>query len=172
MSVPQYSHIVVVMEENHDYSQIIGNPPAPYINTLSSGGALLDNFNGLTHPSEGNYFALYAGDTFGVVSDDHFAEPDPSIATILQGAGKTFTGWIEHGGTSFDHNPWESFPEGLTVEKDYATFPTNFANLPAVSFITPNVYNDMHDGTIAQGDAWLQTSLDSYAQWQRPTTRC
>ena len=133
MAVPGYDHIVVVMEENHDYSQIIGNPLAPYINSLASNGALLNNYNGLIHPSQGNYFGLYAGDTFGVASDDHFSEPDPSIATILQGAGKTFAGWIEHGGTSFDHNPWESFPEGTTVERDLATFPSaNIASLPSV----------------------------------------
>lgn len=168
MAVPAYDHIVVVVMENHDYRQIIGNSRAPHINRLAAGGALLDNYYGLTHPSEGNYFGLYAGSTFGVTSDDHFAEPDPTIATVLQGAGKTFTGWVEHGGTSFDHNPWESFPEGTTVEKDYATFPAgNFASLPTVSFISPNIYDDMHDGTIAQGDAWLQAQLGSYAQWAK-----
>jgi hypothetical protein len=166
MALPAYDHIVVVVFENHDYSQIIGNPLAPYINTLATGGASLDNFRGLTHPSEGNYFALYAGSTFGLTSDDRFAEPDPSIATILQDAGKTFTGWVEHNGSSIDHNPWESFPEGTTVEQDFATFPTsNFASLPTVSFISPNVFDDMHDGTIAQGDSWLQANLSNYAQW-------
>ena len=31
--------------------------------------------------------------------------------------------------------------------------------LPAFSFITPNLIDDMHDGTIAQGDAWLASHL-------------
>ncbi|MDQ1387091.1 MAG: hypothetical protein QOF56_545, partial [Acidobacteriaceae bacterium] len=31
MTVPNYDHVVVVVMENHDYSQIIGNPQAPYI---------------------------------------------------------------------------------------------------------------------------------------------
>ncbi len=44
MTVPTYSHIVVVVEENHGYNQIIGNANAPYINnTLVSGGELLTN---------------------------------------------------------------------------------------------------------------------------------
>jgi hypothetical protein len=94
--------------------------------------------------------------------------PDPSLATILQAAGKTFTGYVEHPNASYDHNPWESFPEGLSVEKDFSTFPTaNFAALPTVSFVIPNVYDDMHTGTIAQGDAWLQTNINSYAQWAK-----
>jgi hypothetical protein len=96
MSVPSFSHIVVVVEENKDYSEIIGNPPAPYINSLATGGALLDNFTAITHPSEPNYFALYAGSTFGASSDDTYSEPDPTLATILKGSGRSFTGWVEH----------------------------------------------------------------------------
>lgn len=31
--------------------------------------------------------------------------------------------------------------------------------LPAFSFVTPNLIDDMHDGTIAQGDTWLANNL-------------
>jgi hypothetical protein len=31
--------------------------------------------------------------------------------------------------------------------------------LPAFSFVTPNLIDDMHDGTIAQGDTWLARHL-------------
>jgi len=166
--VPAYSHIVVVVMENHGYSQIIGDTTdAPYIHALASGGALLSNYTAITHPSEPNYFALYAGSTFGISDDNRYTEPDPTLATILQAAGKTFTGYVEGGDTSYDHNPWESFPEGLSVEKDFSTFPSasNFASLPTVSFVIPNVNDDMHNGTIAQGDAWLQANLGAYALW-------
>jgi VCBS repeat-containing protein len=166
MSVPAYDHIVVAMMENHDYSEIIGNSQAPYINGLAAGGALLSNYTAITHPSEPNYFALYAGSTFGVTDDNAHSEPDPTLATILQGAGKTFTGYIEPASPA-KHNPWESFPEGFTVERDFSAFPTsnNFASLPSVSFVVPDQNDDMHDGTIQQGDTWLQTNIDSYAQW-------
>ena len=167
MSVPAYDHIVVVIEENHDYSEIIGNTEAPYINDLAAGGALLSNYTAITHPSQPNYFALYAGSTFGVTDNDAHSEPDPTLATILQGAGMTFTGYIEPDSPA-KHNPWESFPEGFTVEWDFSTFPTsdNFASLPSVSFVVPDQNNDMHDGTIQQGDTWLQTNIDSYASLQ------
>jgi hypothetical protein len=135
-SVPTYSHIVVVIEENHNYDEIIGNSQAPYINSLANGGALLTNYDAVSHPSEPNYFAMYAGDTFGVTADVMVSEPDPTLATILQGAGKTFVGYVEHPDASFDHNPWESFPEGTSVEQDFANFPTgNYAALPTVSFV-------------------------------------
>lgn len=41
-----------------------------------------------------------------------------------------------------------------------------------VSFVVPNLKNDMHDRSVATGDAWLQQHLDGYAQWARPTTAC
>jgi hypothetical protein len=169
MTVPNYSHIVVVVMENHDYSQIIGDTvDAPYINLLAAGGALLSDYTAITHPSEPNYFALYAGSTFGVTDDNFHAEPDPTLATILQGAGKSFVGYVESSGSDMNHNPWEYFPEGTSVEQDFSNFPTsNFNALPTVSFVIPGVNDDMHNGTIAQGDAWLQQNLDAYAQWAK-----
>jgi hypothetical protein len=163
---PNYDHIVVVVEENHAYEEIIGNSQAGYINWLASHGALLTNYHAITHPSQPNYFALYAGSTFGVQDDNIHHEAGPTIATILQGAGKTFTGFVESGSPQ-KHNPWESFPEGFSVESNVGNFPSAFVHLPRVSFIVPNLLNDMHDGTIAQGDQWLLAHIDAYAQWAK-----
>ena len=44
-------------------------------------------------------------------------------------------------------------------------FPTDYSQLPSVSFVIPNLHNDMHDGTIAQGDAWLGAHLLGYPTW-------
>ena len=85
--VPVYKHIVVVFEENHNYDEIAGNPQAPYINSLMASGANLTNFHAITHPSQPNYFALYAGSTFGTTDDNPHTEPDPTIYTVLKGDG-------------------------------------------------------------------------------------
>lgn len=171
--VPAYSHIVVVMEENHAYNEIIGSPSAPYINgTLVPGGAVMSNYFAITHPSEPNYFALYAGSTFGVTDDNFHAEPDPTLDTVLNAAGKSFAGYVEQP-IDQNHTPWEYFPEGTSVEKDISSFTAgNFAALPTVSFVIPNVNDDMHDGTIQQGDTWLQNNINAYAQWAKATIRC
>lgn len=171
-AVPHYDHVVVVVMENHDFSEIIGNTAqAPYLNSLAASGALLTNYSDSgSHPSEPNYFALYAGSTFGVTDDNFHSETGPSLATILQAAGKTFTGFVEGaGGSDQNHNPWEYFPEGTSVEKDFATYwpAGNFSALPNVSFVIPNIYDDMHNGTIAQGDAWLQANIGAYALWAK-----
>lgn len=163
-STPSFDHIVVVVEENHSYTGIIGNGQAPYINSLANGGALLTNYHAVTHPSQPNYFALYAGSTFGVADDANHTEPGPTLASVLQGAGKTFAGFIDSGSPR-KHNPWESFPEGVTVERNFSAFPSDYSLLPTVSFVIPNQLHDMHDGTIAQGDQWLQSNLGGYAQW-------
>ena len=177
MSVPSFSHIVVVVEENKNYNEIIGyTAQAPFINSLAAGGALLSNFAALTHPSQPNYYALYAGSTFGTTDDNSHSEPDPTLYTVLQGAGLTFTGYVDESGSDANHQPWLSFPEGYSVQTDFgpgqpqisfpALFPSgNYSSLPSVSFVIPGVDNDMHNGTIQAGDAWLQANLSGYAQW-------
>jgi hypothetical protein len=170
--VPPYSRIVVVIEENKNYNEIAGNSQAPYINSLMANGASLTNFTAVAHPSEPNYYALYAGSTFGITDDNAHSLPDPTLYTVLQNAGLTFTGYVDDAGTGNvgNHEPWVSFPEGRSVQTDFISFPAlfpngNYSTLPNVSFVIPNPVDDMHDGTIAQGDAWLQQNLGAYAQW-------
>ncbi|UVO35209.1 hypothetical protein KUL72_27695 [Bradyrhizobium arachidis] len=171
--VPHYGHIVVVVEENKNYGEIAGNiAQAPYINSLMAGGASFTNFTAETHPSEPNYYALYAGSTFGITDDGAHNLADPTLYTLLQNAGLTFTGYVDDSGTgnTSSHEPWVSFPEGRSVQTDFTSFPGlfptgDYSNLPNISFVIPNPTDDMHDGTVAQGDAWLQQNLSAYAQW-------
>jgi hypothetical protein len=51
-------HIVVIALENHNYSSVIGNLNAPYLNQLARQGALATNFYATGHPSIDNYFRL------------------------------------------------------------------------------------------------------------------
>ena len=45
--------------------------------------------------------------------------------------------------------------------------PANYASLPTVAFVTPNLDDDMHDGSIAAGDIWLYQNLSQYAAWAK-----
>jgi hypothetical protein len=163
---PAYDHIVVVIEENHSLNGIIGNAQAPYLNLLAHGGALLTNFHAVAHPSQPNYFALYAGTTFGISDNGIYKLPGPTLATVLQDAGKTFAGYMEPPGL-WAVNPWVSFAEGKSVERDVDTIPQsgNFSALPDVSFVVPDLDDDMHDGSVATADQWLKDNLGGYAQW-------
>jgi hypothetical protein len=162
-----YDHIVVVVEENRGYSDIIGSADAPYLNSLAASGMSFTDFRGEAHPSQANYLALFSGSTQGVTDDNSVFFPStPTLAGELLRAGYTFTGYAEAPKTGY-HDPWEQFGESQNLGKDFSQFPTDFTQLPTVSFVIPNVDNDMHDGTVARADQWLSTNLGAYADWAR-----
>lgn len=179
-TIPMPSHVVVVIEENHSYSEIMGSPQAPYINTLASEGAVFTHSYGVTHPSEPNYLALFSGSTHGVTSDAcPLTFSSGALESQLHAAGKTFKGYSEelpsvgsmvctYNKYARKHVPWTDFTTGKSTDNlPFGYFPTTFANLPMVSFVIPDLLDDMHDGTIQQGDAWLQQHLLNYVTWAR-----
>jgi len=97
VQLPRYDHIVIVVEENHAAAQIIGNKSAPFINALAADGALMTQSYAVAHPSQPNYLALFAGDTFGVNSDacPLALGPAPNLAAELLAAGYSFGGFAE-----------------------------------------------------------------------------
>jgi phosphatidylinositol-3-phosphatase len=178
-TVPSSSHVVIVMEENHSYADIIGSSSAPYLNSLASEGAVFTQSFAITHPSEPNYLALFSGDTQGITDDScphSFSGPD--LGSEIINAGSTFSGYSESmprvgytGCTSASlyarkHNPWVNFSDVPSSDNlPWTSFPTDYNTLPTISFVIPNLQDDMHDGTIQQGDTWLQQNLDGYVQW-------
>ena len=68
-ALPRPDHTVVVIMENHSYSDVIGSAGAPYINFLRTVGASFTDSHAVGHPSEPNYLALFAGTTKGLTDD-------------------------------------------------------------------------------------------------------
>ena len=161
---PHYDHVVVVVFENRAYEQIQSSPDAAFFHELARRGALFVDSHAVSHPSEPNYLALFSGSTQGVSDDGVHTFDRPDLAGDLAGAGKTFLGYVEKGSPG-KHNPWESFANAASLEAPMETFPSDFSTLPAVSFVIPNLWNDMHDGPIGAGDAWLRAHLGAYADW-------
>jgi phosphatidylinositol-3-phosphatase len=181
-SVPTPAHTVVVMMENHAYSQVIGSSSAPYINSLKSGGALLSSSYAITHPSQPNYFAIFSGSTQGITDDSCYTpgfSSAPNLASEVAAAGKSWASYNEtlpsQGSTTCSsgkyarkHNPWFGFSNVPTSSaKTFAQFPTDFTTLPTVSFVTPNLCSDMHDCSVSTGDTWLKNNLGAYATWAK-----
>jgi hypothetical protein len=71
-AVPRYAHIVVIVEENKNYDQILDPAMAPAIAGLAAKYGDATRFFGEVHPSEANYVALVGGDTFGIHDDDAY----------------------------------------------------------------------------------------------------
>ncbi|GAA5190589.1 phosphatidylinositol-3-phosphatase [Rugosimonospora acidiphila] len=183
-TIPTYDHVVVVMEENHSYADIIGNTKsAPYMNSLASQGALMTSSYAVTHPSEPNYMALFGGSTFGLSSDACPTNEGSkaNLGSELLAAGKTFKGYSEglpstgsttctSGSYARKHSPWINFSNVPTSDSlPLTSFPSssNYASLPTLSFVIPNLKDDMHDGTITQADSWLNSHLSAYATWAK-----
>ncbi len=191
--LPHPDHIVIVIEENKGYKDVIGSPNAPYLNNeLMKRGALLTSSYGLHHPSQPNYVELFSGDEHGVCNDICPALiTAPNLAASLLDAGKTFIGYAENLTNECTedlfarrHCPWLDFagiPSSASL--DFTSFPqtpTGFDKLPAVAIVIPNLVDDMHSpsshlkrslhigdtsGEVRSGDQWLKDHLDAYATW-------
>jgi phosphatidylinositol-3-phosphatase len=179
-ALPTLAHVVIVVEENRSQANIIGNQSAPFINALAANGAMMAQSFAETHPSEPNYLALFAGDTFGVTKDvcPVNGGAQPNLGSELLAAGYTFVGYAEGlpsvgsavcsaGKYARKHVPWANFTNiPPTNSVPFSAFPMgSYASLPTVSFVIPNNDDNMHDGSIAAGDAWLNRQLSGYANW-------
>jgi hypothetical protein len=192
-NMPTPNKVVVLILENHSYSQVVGSSAAPYINGLinDSMTALFTQSYGLTHPSQPNYIQLFSGSAQGSTTNNIPAGvpfSTPNLQSELVAAGKTFMAYSQglpstgytgeaSGAYARKHAPWvnwqgslvNGFPPSSHVA--FSAFPTNFNNLATVSFVVPDQNNDMHSGTdpqrITQCDTWVQNNLNNYIQWAR-----
>jgi len=177
-TVPQFGHLVVVVEENHSYSEVIGNSAMPYLNSLASQYGLATQYFANTHPSIGNYFMLTTGQL--VTNDDAFAGTVgvDNIVRKLITAGKTWKSYAESipstgytGGDSYPyakrHNPFAYFTDVVNSSAQVnnlvslSQFNSDLANdqLPNFSYLVPNLLDDAHDGPLQLADAWLQQKI-------------
>ena len=177
--VPQLGHVVIVVEENTDYSSVIGSASMPYLNSLAGAYALATNYHANTHPSIGNYFMLTVGKIVsndnsysGVVTDDNivrrliaghkawksYAEDLPSVGYIGGDVGQY----------ARKHNVIALLSDVVNdpaQQKNVVPF-TQFAvdlahnTLPDYAFVVPNRCNDAHDCPVGTADAWLKTNID------------
>ncbi|MFB9577845.1 alkaline phosphatase family protein [Streptomyces yanii] len=181
VGVPRPDHVVMVMMENKGYDDILNNPSTkpqdqvPYIKSLEAQGASFTDSYGLQHPSLPNYYALLSASD--IVKSNAYPAPSSvdtdNLANQLVTHGYTFanhanqakpTQWFRFKttpGTAANLNPMDKRLE------QFPTTPEGFEKLPTVSFVVGNGDQSMHDGTLAQGDAWVKKTFDSYMQWAK-----
>jgi phosphatidylinositol-3-phosphatase len=187
LSSTHYQHVIWVWMENHSASEVVGH--APYIDGLASSCGLATNYHNISHPSLPNYIAATSGlslSSLGTFSSD--CNPSRRCSTnapSIFGQGESWKAYEESMGSdclrrnsgeyAVRHNPapyyrtlayckpHRAVRRGPKVSFDvpYGQLATDLATgaLPAFSFITPNLIDDMHDGTIQQGDTWLSQNL-------------
>lgn len=187
--IPEFSNVIVVVEENASFSEVIGSGSMPYLNSLAAKYGLATNYFANTHPSIGNYFMMTTGTI--VTNDDGFngTVSVNNLARQFKKDGKTWKAYAESipsagylgGNTGLylkRHNPFSYF-------SDVANDPAQRANivpfsqfssdidsgLPDFSFIVPNAINDAHNcpsggsscteaEKLAVADRWLKKNID------------
>ncbi|KAG0289846.1 hypothetical protein BGZ96_006682 [Linnemannia gamsii] len=173
-----FDHIFIVFLENTDYDLANSDPT---LRSLFKSGVVLNNFHGVTHPSQPNYLAAIAGDYFDY-DDDGTHNLDTSYKTVvdlLEDKGLTWRSYQENmpsvcytGSSSKSlyyrkHNPFISFDlisKNATrcknvVPSTQLQTDLNAGYLPNYSFYTPNIKNDGHDTTVAYASKWFSGFL-------------
>lgn len=174
-------HIVVVIEENHSQQEIRGNPNAPYMNNLMANAANLTNYKAIEHPSQPNYLDLFSGSNQEVTNDKVPTKKfnTANLASELLDKHDSFKGYSEDlpvvgfdgkadstGAYARKHSPWVNFTNvPKKANQPLRNFPKDFSQLPTVSFVIPNLENDMHDGSIKKADQWLKDHISGYVKW-------
>jgi hypothetical protein len=195
---PVRPHIMMIMMENQSYNRVIGNASLPYLNgTLASHYLVLQQAFAVGHPSLPNYLELLSGSTWGVSSDcspGPGCQGGASLPNQLDQAGISWAGYMENmptaGYTGGDtggadgygnslyvqhHNPFVYFPslagELITHVKPLLSMVAdlNSPNPPAFTWVSPNMVDNMHDGPLTTGDAWLSQQIPaiSTTKWYR-----
>ncbi len=186
--IPQFKHVIVVVEENHSYSHVIGNPAMPYLNSLAKSYALATDYYANTHPSIGNYFMLTTGNIVtnndgytGTVTGNNIVEQSLTTGKTWKVYAESlpYTGYI--GGDQYPyvkhHNPFAYFSNVRNSSSERsgivstARLSTDLSNnaLPNYAFIVPNILHDAHNcpygGTctdnqkLAAADSWLKSHV-------------
>lgn len=186
--IPSFSHVFIVVEENHSYSDVIGNSGMPYLNSLATANALATQYYADAHPSLPNYFELTvgagtsitgtSGDSFtGVVTQDN-------IVRALTAAGKIWKSYAESlpssgylggdtGAYLQHHNPVVFFSDVQQSSQQasnvvpFTQLATDIANnvLPAFGFIVPNVNDDAHNCPAGMSTCTDAQKLTAADQW-------
>lgn len=169
------THVVWIWMENESYAAVVGSRSAPYLTQLAHECGLATDYEAVSHPSLPNYIAATSGDTWGIADDaPPSAHPvaHASIFSQLIAAGLTWRSYEESMPSNCDrsssglyavkHNP-AAYYTGIGKACGQWDVPLPALEsalgrnrLPSFAFVTPNLCDDMHDCSVAQGDAWLQ----------------
>ena len=170
-TVPQFGHVLILVEENASYSQVIGSPDTPYLNGLANQYGLATQYYANTHPSIGNYFMLTTG-VLATTDDGYIGTISvDNIVRELIAANKTWKSYAESRGDPNlyvqRHDPCSFFTDVVNnpTQKanlvSFTQFATDLANnaLPNFSFIVPNLDDDGHNAPLSRADAWLKANI-------------
>ncbi len=177
--LPRFRHVLVVVFENRERSDVAGSPDAPTFRALARRYATLTRYDAVTHPSLPNYLALVSGSTHGITSDcTDCIVTARNLADTLEASGRTWKTYAEGlpspgfvgasaGRYAKKHDPFLYFRDVLASNArrervvPFAQLGRDLARgwLPDFALVVPDLCHDMHDCSVATGDAWLRAEI-------------
>lgn len=156
--VPRLEHVVVIVFENRERSQVLNNNLAPHFRAYSADYATLADYTAVAHPSLPNYLALVSGSTHGITTDcTACAVHGPSIGTLLDRAGLSWgayaQGYPDSRLFAKKHEPFLYFSGQRGHVHPLSAFDPK--RLPAYALITPDLCADAHDCPLSAADRFL-----------------
>ena len=157
-AVPRLDHVVVVVFENRERSQVLPSPDAPHFAAYAKRYADLTDYRAVAHPSLPNYLALVSGSTHGIVNDcTDCSVAGSSLGTLLSKAGRTWGGYAEGYPSSprfaKKHMPFLYFHG--QADHVHPLSDLHPAALPAFALVAPDLCNDGHDCPLSVADNFL-----------------
>ena len=171
-------HVIWIVLENHSYGAILGSSQAPYFNTLAKDCGVATNYHNITHPSLPNYIALTSGlplsSLHEFLSDCSPGSSCDTSTKSIFGQGESWKSYEESmpstcdhsnsGNYAVRHNPaayYTTLGGCSSNDESYSHLASDLSHnqLPAFSFVTPNLIDDMHNGTVADGNSWMSHNL-------------
>jgi hypothetical protein len=173
------SHVVLVVMENAESTDVIENQAALFTNSEAHAYGLASQSYAVTHPSLPNYLALTSGSTDGVSSDCTDCHVSArNIVDQLETAGVSWKAYLEDvpspcfrgagaGGYAKKHNPfiyYDDIASSLRRCRRLVGFGQLAADLragrlPTFVWVTPNLCDDGHDCGVSVADRFLAHTL-------------
>ena len=173
--VPNFEHIILMVLENRDYKDVIGNPQMQHLNALAKQNVLLTNYFAVSHPSLPNYIAMISGSTQNITEDCiDCSVNQTNLADLIEASGRTWKTYQEDMPSSCfvgnappyfqKHDPFIYFDSirlnptrcnNSVVPLTQLDSDLSSGQLPNFSFIMPNMCNSGHDCSSETTDNWV-----------------
>jgi phosphatidylinositol-3-phosphatase len=184
------NHVLVVVLENQNYDDVVGNSAMPYLNGVIPRSALATQYFANIHPSIGDYFAMTTGQ---IITDDDASSGTVSVDNVVRELTSAGTSWRLYaqglpstGYLGKDVYPYVRHHVPVAYFSDVQDSPAQQQNLapltqlasdtssgalPTFAMVIPDQQHNAHDcppsmshcskdEQLAGVDQWLQENID------------
>lgn len=178
-----FKRVFIVILENEDEQSALAQP---FLSQLANSGALLSQYNGISHPSEPNYLALTSGSDWGIHDDFRHTINATHLGDLLDAKGYSWKSYAEDypgqcdlraqvGNYVRKHEPFLSYADvqaspsqcAHVVNANALAVDIKNGTLPSFSLYIPNNRNNGHDTGVKFADRWLADRFGALLTDQR-----